>query len=159
MQRSRVDLCRFGTTSLVNGSSSSSCSIDAGAQLGPAHRPGRVPALSSREVLSRYHPPRVASTDPVPGSVDGVDDAPASTSRRGSNLTPFRKGDPRAAAAGRKGGAVRRGQRDARIRTVRGAAQVLDEISATFDRERLGAHAASVAGWLMAQIAGGAIPV
>lgn len=112
-------------------------------------------------VLFQYHLSRVTSTgtEQVPGSDDDSAVTRVTPVHGHGRLSPFRKGDPRAADAGRKGGVARRANASARVKSIRATAQILEEISGTFDRERLGTHAASVAGWLMAQIAAGQIPV
>ncbi|HKE51286.1 MAG TPA: hypothetical protein VKE25_07230, partial [Actinomycetes bacterium] len=73
--------------------------------------------------------------------------------------TPWVKGDPRARAASLKGAETRRAKAAARKGTVRAMAEELTAISATFDRDRLGTHAAACASWLMGRVVSGQIPV
>src|SRR3982751_1527833 len=74
-------------------------------------------------------------------------------------LSPFRKGDPRAAEAGRKGGEARRARRAATLASAKAAANQLDEVRSRFGREELGPHAAAGASWIVAQVVAGRIPI
>src|SRR5215218_3763444 len=56
----------------------------------------------------------------------------------GGKLTPFRPGDPRAAAAGRKGAEVRRARRDVQRGTSLEVAEHLATMRESFDRGELG---------------------
>lgn len=76
-----------------------------------------------------------------------------------AHLTPFRKGDPRAAEAGRKGGEARRARRTASVASARAVGKALAEVRATFDRRELGPDAAAAGGWLLGQIVAGRIPI
>ena len=75
------------------------------------------------------------------------------------HLTPFTKGDPRAIAAGRKGGETRRANRDARVKKAADAAKQLATFSETFERSTLGSNAANVAQYIMGRVGTGDIPV
>jgi hypothetical protein len=79
--------------------------------------------------------------------------------RAGGKLTPFRKGDPRAAEAGRKGAAARRANRLALASSSAEVRRNLDELRGTLQRGDLGGNAAAGASWLIGQIVAGRIPV
>jgi hypothetical protein len=85
---------------------------------------------------------------------DDVIDTPG-----GGKLHPFRKGDPRAAEYGRKGGEARRARAAAQASSARAVALVLDEVRGTFSRETLGPDAAAAAGWVVAQVVAGKVPM
>jgi len=81
------------------------------------------------------------------------------TRTQSTHLTPFRKGEARAAEAGRKGAETRRAQKTSRARSAKEIVKVLDTIVETFDRSRLGPQAAASAGWLLARITAGQVPI
>lgn len=90
---------------------------------------------------------------------DASGSGPTTTPSRTGGLIPFRKGDGRAAAAGAKGAEVRRARRDAAASSARAVAAVLGEVRDTFDRETLGPDAAAAAGWVVAQVVAGKVPM
>jgi len=62
-----------------------------------------------------------------------------------ANLTPFRKGDPRASEAGRRGAATRQAQRAAQRGELHEVAAELRRLANTFHRDELGPMAAAAA--------------
>jgi hypothetical protein len=77
---------------------------------------------------------------------------------RRPGLRPFKAGDPRTVAAGRRGVAAREAKRAVARATVQAAAAHLRSVAEVHDREQLGEHAAA-AGDLIARISTGEIPV
>jgi hypothetical protein len=76
-----------------------------------------------------------------------------------NNLQPFKKGDPRAIEAGRKGGQARRVRAELVRAETQKVAQHVATLAATFDREDLGPAAAAVAMELIGRVSRGEIPV
>lgn len=76
-----------------------------------------------------------------------------------SNLRPFRRGDPRAVEAGRKGGLARSARAASSIERGREAATQLETLRATFNRATLGDDAAVIGQLILARIASGEIKV
>ena len=79
--------------------------------------------------------------------------------RGNPNLTPFRKGDGRASAAGKASADKRRAARASRATAARDVSDALASVLATFHREDLGDASAAVAGWLLGRISAGQVPV
>lgn len=76
-----------------------------------------------------------------------------------TGLTPFRKGDPRASEAGRKGVAARRAKQALQRADSMAIARELATIAETHDRSMLGPTLAAVAMELAGRVARGEIPV
>jgi hypothetical protein len=76
-----------------------------------------------------------------------------------ANLQPFKKGDPRAIEAGRKGGQARRVRAELVRAETQKVAQHVATLATTFDREHLGPAAAAVAMELIGRVSRGEIPV
>jgi hypothetical protein len=76
-----------------------------------------------------------------------------------NNLQPFKKGDPRAIEAGRKGGQARRVRAELARAETRKVAEHVATLATTFDRENLGPAAAAVAMELIGRVSRGEIPV
>jgi hypothetical protein len=72
-----------------------------------------------------------------------------------ANLRPWVKGDPRAIAAGQKGGAARAARAAARRAAEQEPARALEQLAGSFSREDLGPMAAMVAMWTMGEVVAG----
>ena len=71
------------------------------------------------------------------------------------NLTPWRKGDPRAAEAGRKGAETKRLRAEARRRENLAADVALRELANTWSRDQLGPAAVAAALHMMGEVVAG----
>ena len=102
--------------------------------------------------------PGPAMLDGQDDGLDGLDAGASSTGRPvPAGLTPFVKGDGRAAAAARKGNANRAARRGLDRRTVGDAAAVGRHVAATWSRRDVGPLAVGVACDLLARVAAGEV--
>ena len=89
------------------------------------------------------------------GRVKDDDDDRGADPASHANLLPWRKGDPRAIAAARKGGQARARNAAARRAAALEPAAALEQVADRFNRDQLGPMAAAVAMWTMGEVVAG----
>ena len=92
---------------------------------------------------------------PVDDQGDGDEELRGSDAASRSNLLPWKKGDPRAIAAARKGGQARARNAAARKVAALEPAAALERVAGRFSREDLGPMAVAVAMWTMGEVVAG----
>jgi hypothetical protein len=77
-------------------------------------------------------------------------------------LTPFTKGDPRAVEAGRRSAAARKAKREAgaivKVEDATAGANLIDTLTARYERDKLGAAAGAAVQHLIAKVISGEVP-
>ena len=84
-----------------------------------------------------------------------MDDGRGSAETSRAQLTPWRKGDPRARAAALKGAEARRKNAEARRVAAAEPLARMEAIASTHDRAQLGPMAVAVAMWTMSEVVAG----